>query len=94
MPVLGVTGILVILWLFRDFSMVYVLTQGGPVKATQTLSIMTYQEAFAFFRMGYASSLGVVTLVMCTIAGLLMVRPTCPLHVLRVLDEAKLSSSA
>jgi multiple sugar transport system permease protein len=74
MPVLGVTGILVVLWLFRDFSMIYVLTQGGPVKATQTLSIMTYQEAFAFFRMGYASSIGVVTLVLCTIAGLLMVR--------------------
>ena len=39
-----VTAILVILWLFRDFSMVYVLTQGGPVKATQTLSIMTYRR--------------------------------------------------
>lgn len=73
-PVLAVTAILVILWLFRDFSMVYVMTQGGPVKATQTLSIMTYQEAFAFFRMGYASALGVVTLVLCTIAGLFMVR--------------------
>jgi multiple sugar transport system permease protein len=74
LPVLAVTAILVILWLFRDFSIVYVMTQGGPIKATQTLSIMTYQEAFAFFRMGYASSLGVVTLVLCTIAGVLMVR--------------------
>lgn len=74
LPVLAVTAVLVVLWLFRDFSIIYVLTQGGPVQATQTLSIMTYQEAFAFFRMGYASSIGVVTLVLCTLAGLLIVR--------------------
>jgi len=50
------------------------MTEGGPVKATQTLSIMTYQQAFAFFKMGYASAIGVVTLVLCTIAGLFMIR--------------------
>lgn len=73
MPVIGVTIVLVVLWLFRDFSIVYTMTQGGPVKATQTLSIMTYLQAFSFFKMGYASAVGVVTLVLCTIAGLLMV---------------------
>jgi multiple sugar transport system permease protein len=72
-PVLAVTAVLVVLWLFRDFSIVYTMTQGGPVKATQTLSIMTYLQAFSFFKMGYASAIGVVTLVLCTIASLLMV---------------------
>ncbi len=71
-PVLGVTTILVILWIFRDFSIIYVLTGGGPLKATQTLSIMTYEQAFSFFRMGYASAIGVVTLVICVIAAKLM----------------------
>lgn len=74
LPVLVIIIVLVILWLFRDFSIVYTLTEGGPVKATQTLSIMTYQEAFAFFKMGYASAIGVVTLVLCIIAGLFMIR--------------------
>ena len=72
-PVLAVTAVLVVLWLFRDFSIVYTMTQGGPVKATQTLSIMTYLQAFSFFKMGYASAIGVVTLVLCTVASLLMV---------------------
>ncbi|MCK8782298.1 sugar ABC transporter permease [Rhizobium sp. NTR19] len=71
-PVLGVTLVLTILWVFRDFSIVKVLTDGGPLKATQTLSIMTYNEAFGFFNFGYASAVGVVTLIICVIASMLM----------------------
>ena len=74
MPVLGVTLVLVMLWVFRDFSIIKVLTDGGPLKSTQTLSIMTYDQAFGFFKFGYASAVGVVTLVICVIASLLMLR--------------------
>ncbi|MCA0424854.1 MAG: sugar ABC transporter permease, partial [Proteobacteria bacterium] len=72
MPVLGVTIVLVMLWIFRDFSIIYVLTGGGPLKATQTLSIMTYEQAFSFFKMGYASAIGIITLVICIIAAKLL----------------------
>ena len=74
MPVIGVTTVLVMLWIFRDFSIIYVLTGGGPLKATQTLAIMTYEQAFGFHRMGYASAVGVVTLVICVVAAKLMMR--------------------
>lgn len=73
-PVIGVTIVLVMLWIFRDFSIIYVLTGGGPLKATQTLSIMTYEQAFANFKMGYASAIGVVTLIICVVAAKLMMR--------------------
>jgi multiple sugar transport system permease protein len=72
MPVLGVTVVLVMLWVFRDFSIIKVLTGGGPLKTTQTLSIMTYDQAFGFFKFGYASAVGVVTLVICVVASLAM----------------------
>lgn len=72
-PVVGVTAILVILWVFRDFSIIYVLTGGGPINATQTLSIMTYQEAFSNFRMGYASAIGIVTLILCLLISMTLV---------------------
>ncbi|MBO6540594.1 MAG: sugar ABC transporter permease [Rhizobiaceae bacterium] len=72
MPVLGVTLVLVILWVFRDFSIIKTLTDGGPLKATQTLSIMTYDQAFGFFNFGYASAVGVITLVICMVASLVM----------------------
>ena len=74
MPVIAVTLVLVMLWVFRDFSIIYVLTGGGPLKATQTLAIMTYEQAFGFFKMGYASAIGIVTLVICVFASLLMMR--------------------
>jgi len=74
LPVLGVTLILVMLWVFRDFSIIKVLTNGGPLKATTTLSIMTYENAFGFFKFGYASAIGVVTLILCVIMSLLMLR--------------------
>lgn len=72
MPVLGVTLVLVMLWVFRDFSIIKVLTGGGPLKTTQTLSIMTYDQAFGFFKFGYASAVGVVTLIICVVASLAM----------------------
>lgn len=77
MPVLGVTLVLVMLWVFRDFSIIKVLTGGGPLKSTQTLSIMTYDQAFGFFKFGYASAVGVVTLVICVVASMAMLgRPS------------------
>ncbi len=68
-PALGVTLAPVILWIFRDFSIIGVLTDGGPVKSTQTLSIMAYDHAFGLFKFGYASAVGVATLTICVIAS-------------------------
>lgn len=72
MPILGVSMILTMLWVFRDFSIIYTLTGGGPLGSTETLSIMTYEEAFGFFRMGYASAVGIITLVICIVVSRLM----------------------
>lgn len=41
----------------------YLLTQGGPGGATQTLSLFIYQTAFAFGNVGRASAMAVVLLV-------------------------------
>ena len=73
-PVIGVTLILVVLWVFRDFTIIYVLTGGGPYGTTQTLSIMTYEQAFGFHKMGYGAAVGMVTLVFCLLASRFMVQ--------------------
>ena len=73
----SVTGIALLinaLWAFREFTVIYVLTGGGPVGATQTLSIMTYLEAFDKFEMGFASAIGVVTLVISVIGSFFFVK--------------------
>jgi multiple sugar transport system permease protein len=42
---------------FQVFDVTTVLTNGGPANATNTLVMLIYQNAFQFFRMGYASAI-------------------------------------
>jgi len=45
------------------FGVVYVMTGGGPVEATNVIVLYLYQHAFQFFRMGYASAVAYVLFV-------------------------------
>jgi multiple sugar transport system permease protein len=58
---------------FRFFDLVYVLTNGGPGTATETVTLYTYQIGFRMLQVGKASALGVITLVIVAsmIAGLI-----------------------
>ncbi len=67
LPVLGVSFVMTALWVFRDFAIIFVLTEGGPIGSTKTLAIMTFEQSFQFFRMGHGASVGVITLVLCAI---------------------------
>ena len=66
-PVIGVTMVMTTLWVFRDFAIIHVLTGGGPLGATTTLSILTFEQSFSFFRMGQGAAVGVVTMVVCAV---------------------------
>ena len=72
--VLSLAALLSILWVFREFTIIWVLTGGGPIRATETLAIMTYREAFTSFRMGVAAAVGVVTLVISAAASVVFIR--------------------
>lgn len=69
LPVIGVTLVMTTLWVFRDFAIIYVLTQGGPIGSTTTLSILTFEQSFEFFRMGQGAAVGVVTMILCAIVS-------------------------
>ena len=59
---------------FRFFDLVFVLTNGGPGTATETITLYTYQLGFRMLEMGKASALGIITLVIVAmmIAGLIV----------------------
>lgn len=63
LPVIIVVVIMITLWVFKDFTVIFVLTKGGPIGATEALAYMTWEQAFSFFRMGRGAALGVVTLI-------------------------------
>ena len=48
---------------FIAFAVVYVMTSGGPVDATNVIVLYLYEQAFQFFRMGYASAVAYVLFV-------------------------------
>jgi multiple sugar transport system permease protein len=45
---------------FQVFGIIYVLTQGGPAKATTVLVYYMYQNCFQWFAMGYAAAIAYV----------------------------------
>lgn len=48
---------------FQVFGQVYILTGGGPDNATTTLAHQIYLNAFQYYKMGYASAMAVVLLL-------------------------------
>ena len=47
---------------FRRFTVIYLLTGGGPADATKTLVVSVYEHAFRFFDLSYGSTVGVAGL--------------------------------
>ena len=45
----------------KAFDHIYVLTQGGPGDASQTINIFLYLQAFAYYHIGYASAVVVIS---------------------------------
>jgi multiple sugar transport system permease protein len=47
----------------KTFDHIFVITGGGPARASETLNLYTFAEGFEFFHMGYSSALAVTLLV-------------------------------
>jgi oligogalacturonide transport system permease protein len=43
--------------IFQDFTGAFVITKGGPLHSTYLFALKLYDEAFHYFKMGYASAL-------------------------------------
>ncbi len=56
----------------KVFDYIYIMTNGGPGKATQTISAAVYFSAFNVGRYGYASAMGVILFVMIAIVSYFM----------------------
>ena len=52
-----------IIWSFQAFDIVYKLTGGGPFNGTTTIAYIIYTYAFQDFRIGYASAVAILLLL-------------------------------
>ena len=73
-PALGFCFIMATIFNFQLFDAVYVLTKGGPAWKTATVSWYVYQQAFQADNVGFASTMGVVLLVIILTLSLLQMR--------------------
>ncbi len=62
-PILASITSLNFIWNFNSFSLIYVLTEGGPGGRTMLPMLFTYIEAFKNRNIGYAAAMGLVLVV-------------------------------
>jgi multiple sugar transport system permease protein len=60
---------------FKIFDPVYILTRGGPVASTETISMFMYNGAFVYFRIGYIAAAALLVLIVVVSLCLALSRP-------------------
>ena len=63
MPVLAIVVILKSIFSIKTFDQIYMLTNGGPGTATQTLAHYAYFSGFKYYDMGYAAAVAWVLVI-------------------------------
>jgi multiple sugar transport system permease protein len=69
-----ITVIMLSLHYFNMITLPFILTGGGPVGATDVLSLRVYREAFAFYHMGFASAVAVYIFIFNIVFSLLYIK--------------------
>ena len=73
LPTLMLLALLAFIFSFQQYTLIWQSSGGGPVRATQTLAILIYNEAFRFFDYAYAAAVGVAGFVLSMIAAVLFI---------------------
>lgn len=66
-PMFGLILCLEVIWVFKCFVQIWVISQGGPGNATLTLPVFAYQIAQALNRYDLGAAISVVTVLMLTV---------------------------
>jgi len=65
--ILFIVVLLRTIWMFNNFDVIFLLTGGGPLRATMTLPVMVYEQAFETYMMGRGSTVAVLMFVLLII---------------------------
>jgi multiple sugar transport system permease protein len=76
----GIQNISIILWILmtiwsvNDFETPWLLTQGGPANATESLMILAYKDTFARNSLGSGATVAFISLIILMILAIVMMR--------------------
>jgi len=58
----------------QQFDLVWLMTEGGPVNASEVLTTYMYRHGFVSFRLGFGSSVAVILFLICLVFSLIYQR--------------------
>jgi ABC-type sugar transport system permease subunit len=73
-PTMGILAILTVLYAFKSFDFFYVLTQGGPGTATNTMPVLSYYTAFTNYDMSVGATIAVISMLLVGLLAIPYVR--------------------
>jgi multiple sugar transport system permease protein len=59
---------------FKVFDLIWVMTQGGPYRSSETLAVTMYRDAFVGFQLGYGASVAVVLTLVVFVVSIFYIR--------------------
>lgn len=71
-PVIATSVILDIIWWFKHYTLISLLTDGGPNNTTATVSVTIFKEAFSFHNYGEAAAEAGVVFLVCFLISKIM----------------------
>jgi multiple sugar transport system permease protein len=73
-PILALSTLLMLIWNFNSFTLIWVITQGGPYGQTHIFSTAIYEKAFMSFDIGKAAALSDIVFLIVFIISILYLR--------------------
>src|SRR5690625_2713844 len=73
-PVILFVSVISTMGAFKEFTLMLVMTGGGPVNSTTTLVYLVYKEAFENINMGYASAIATVLFIIILIITVINIK--------------------
>jgi multiple sugar transport system permease protein len=77
-PIIVIALVIRFMEAVKIFDSIFLMTNGGPAKATESLSIFMYKAAFLNLRWSYAAAAAMIVLVIITIIASYALRPLQP----------------
>ena len=72
--VVGVVFLFATIWMVNDFALIFIMTEGGPAKATQVVPITIYRIAFEHLRLGRGAAAAVLLLLVLLALSTVFIR--------------------
>lgn len=72
--VIGVVFLFATIWMVNDFALIFIMTEGGPAKATLVVPITVYRIAFEHLKLGRGAAAGLMLLMVLLALSILFIR--------------------